>query len=191
MPGIGGESATARLRDEHVLILKIADVLERLVERSEVEGETDFDAFEDCVTFVRLFADCCHHGKEEDLLFPELEARGMPRHMGPIAVMLEEHRIGRGYANRMKEALEPARSGSGEALGRLLSGARDYVALIRNHIMKEDHVLFEMADQMVNGPACLALCGNYDSVCAARFEGHSKEELRELAAELERRVLSE
>ena len=72
------ESATARLRDEHVLILRVADVLERLVERSEVEGETDFEAFDDSVKFVRLFADCCHHGKEEDLLFPQLEAAGMP-----------------------------------------------------------------------------------------------------------------
>ena len=103
--------------------------------------------------------------------------------------MLEEHRIGRGYANRMQEALEPARGGSEEALSRLLSGARDYVALIRNHIMKEDHVLFEMADQMVRGPACMSLCGDYDSVCAAAFEGHSKAELEAMAADLQGRVL--
>jgi hemerythrin-like domain-containing protein len=188
MPGSVSESASARLRDEHVLILRVADVLERLVERSEAGGETDFDAFADCVIFVRLFADCCHHGKEEDLLFPALEARGMPRHTGPIAVMLEEHRIGRGYANRMKEALEPARAGGEEALSRLLSGARDYVQLIRNHILKEDHVLFEIADQMVRGPACLSLCGEYDVVCARRFEGHTKEELEAMAADLEGRV---
>ena len=184
----GNESATARLRDEHVLILRVADILERLVERSEAAQETDFSAFEDCVTFVRLFADGCHHGKEEDLLFPALEARGMPRHGGPIAVMLEDHRRGREYAGRMQDALEPARAGSGEALRQLLDGARDYIALIRNHILKEDHVLFQMADQMVSGPACQALCGNYDDVCARRFEGHSKEQLEELAGDLERRV---
>ena len=72
----GDESATQRLREEHVWILRVADVLERLVEASEAGAAMDFEAVEDCVTFVRLFADACHHGKEEDLLFPALEERG-------------------------------------------------------------------------------------------------------------------
>lgn len=182
------ESATARLREEHLLILRVAEVIDRLVERSEGGGETDFAAFEDCVTFVRLFADACHHGKEEDLLFPELEAHGLPRHAGPIAVMLEEHRMGREYAGRMREALEPARAGNDEALRRLLDGARDYVRLIRGHILKEDHVLFEMADEMVQGPACQLLCVGYDAVCARHFEGHTREQLEAMVADLERRV---
>lgn len=152
MPATGDESATERLRDEHVWILRVPDVLERLVERSEAVGSTDFEAVEDCVTFVRLFADACHHGKEEDLLFPALEERGMPRHAGPIAVMLEEHRRGREHARRMREALGPARAGDEGAQRRLRDAARDWVELIRGHILKEDHGLFELADEMVPEP---------------------------------------
>lgn len=186
----GEETATARLREEHRLILDVARVLERLVERSEADGETDFDAFADCVKFVRLFADACHHGKEEDLLFPALEARGLPRDAGPIAVMLEEHRMGRECARRMDGALGSARAGDATALRQLRSAALDYVTLIRGHILKEDDVLFEMADRLVEGPACRSLCGDYDTVCARRFEGCTKQRLERLAGQLMRRVLA-
>jgi hemerythrin-like domain-containing protein len=184
----GEESATARLREEHVWILRVADVLERLVEASEAGGAMDFEAVEDCVTFVRLFADACHHGKEEDLLFPALEERGMPRDAGPIAVMLDEHRQGREHARRMRETLGPAKAGDEESLRRLRGAAREWVELIRRHILKEDHGLFEMADGMVRGPECRALCRRYDEVCARHFEGRSRARLEQLAADLERRV---
>ena len=176
----GGESATSRLREEHQLILKVADAMQALVDDA-VEESWDFDAFGDCITFIRLFADACHHGKEEDLLFPALEEAGMSRQQGPIAVMLEEHRMGRQYVRFMSEALEPARSGDTEARARLANAARGYVDLIRAHIMKEDNVLFNMADHVVRGSSCDSLCVAYGAVCARRFEGHSKDELAALA----------
>ena len=181
------ESATSRLREEHQLILQVADATQVLVAEADA-GNWDFDGFDQCVTFIRLFADACHHGKEEDLLFPELEKAGMSREQGPIAVMLEEHRIGRRYVQFMAEALEPARAGDEEARARLLNAARGYVDLIRGHIMKEDNVLFDMADHVVRGSSCQSLCVAYGAVCARRFEGHSKEELASLAATISQRA---
>jgi hemerythrin-like domain-containing protein len=35
--------------------------------------------------FLSVFADTCHHGKEEDFLFPGLEAAGIPNEGGPSA----------------------------------------------------------------------------------------------------------
>jgi hemerythrin-like domain-containing protein len=182
------ESATSRLRAEHQLILQVADALETLVARSE-SGDSDFDALADCISFIRLFADACHHGKEEDLLFPALEARGMPHDQGPIAVMLFEHQQGRAFAKAMAAALDEARAGDEEALTKLRSAATGYVHLIRGHINKEDHVLFEMADQAVQGPACQRLCDEYGLVCQRVFEGRTKEQLEELAASLKERAV--
>ena len=82
------DTPTAVLRDEHRLILQVIDVLESLLNSGAADGEYDFDALDRCTSFFRLFADACHHGKEEDLLFPELEAKGIPREGGPIGVML-------------------------------------------------------------------------------------------------------
>ena len=174
------KTSTAGLREEHQWILKVAGVLDEILAR-EVEQGLDFDAVEDCVTFIRLFADACHHGQEEDLLFPELEARGMPRNAGPLAVMLHEHQVGREYARAMVKALPGARSGNADARAILVNAANGYVKLIRGHIHKEDHVLFNFADQAVTGSACEKLCDAYGVVCMRRFEGKSKEELQAMA----------
>lgn len=173
-------SATAGLREEHQWILKVAGVLEEILGRESEQG-LDFDAIEDCVSFIRLFADACHHGQEEDLLFPELEARGMPRNAGPLAVMLAEHEMGRSYARQMVKSLPGARGGDPGDRAILVNAAGGYVKLIRAHILKEDNVLFNMADQAVTGRDCDRLCEAYGVVCMRRFEGMSKEELERLA----------
>lgn len=182
------ETATSRLREEHEHILEVADALAALV-KAAGDGRWDFDAFADCVTFIRLFADACHHGKEEDLLFPELEQLGMPRQQGPIAVMLHEHQQGRAFARHMADALDGARAGDAQARATLRNAAAGYVNLIRNHIHKEDNVLFQMADQAVRGATCTSLCAAYGAVCARRFEGHSKEQLQELGRRIRERAL--
>lgn len=179
--------ATKVLRDEHVLILEVAGVLERILEAEATAGALDVVALEECVRFLRLFADACHHGKEEDLLFPELESVGMPRSSGPIAVMLDEHRRGRAMVSAMARTLEAAGQGNGEARERFMDAAYAYLNLIRGHILKEDNVLFNMADQMVEGSACQRLCQAYEGVCARRFEGCTKAELEDLASSLRKR----
>jgi hemerythrin-like domain-containing protein len=177
------ETATSRLREEHQLILRVADAMETLVAEADA-GRWNIEAFADCVTFIRLFTDACHHGKEEDLLFPELVNAGMPRDQGPIAVMLYEHGPGRTFAQHMAGALEAARAGDVQARATLRDAASGYVTLIRGHILKEDRVLFDMADQMVTGAACRSLCRDYGAVCARHFEGQTKEQLRELGGRI-------
>ncbi len=167
------DTPTRILRNQHRSILKIAGILESLLDAAPV----DYDDVADCVRFIRLYADALHHGKEEDLLFPELVARGMPKEDGPIGVMLHEHALGRGFAQEMAGALPDARGGDATAAQRLADAGRSYVHLIREHILKEDEVLFEMADEMIDAPACRRLCDAYDHVCARTFDGRTVAEL--------------
>jgi hemerythrin-like domain-containing protein len=178
------DTPTRILRDQHRNILKVADVLEEVLSREPEPGVFDFDALADCVSFIRLYADALHHGKEEALLFPELEERGLPRDSGPIAVMLHEHQRGRAYARAMADALPGVREANGEATRALVSAARGYVDLIRAHIMKEDNILFNMADQLIDEPACRTLCAAYDEVCRRHFEGHTVAGLEGILARL-------
>ncbi len=181
----GPSTATGMLRDEHQLILKVVDVLDEALQSSS-GGETslDFDVIDGCISFFRLFADACHHGKEEDLLFPELIEQGMPGDEGPIAVMLEEHRLGRHFVRGMAQAAPAARTGEEQAEASLRANADDYMELIRAHIGKEDGILFEIADNLVVGEVCRTLCADYDRVCQGRFEGRTLEDLEQLASNL-------
>lgn len=180
------DTPTGILRDQHRKILKVADILEQVLFAAQ-SSPADMDALADCITFIRLFADALHHGKEEDLLFPALVAQGMPREGGPIAVMLHEHSLGRGFARTMAAELPAARGGDAVAQRRLADAGRNYIALIRDHIMKENEILFEMADQMIGEPACRRLCAAYDGVCQHRFDGRTVSELEAILVRLSER----
>lgn len=58
------------------------------------EKRVPVEPLEQLLNFFRVFADLCHHGKEEQYLFPALEAAGIPRESGPAGVMLAEHAEG-------------------------------------------------------------------------------------------------
>jgi hemerythrin-like domain-containing protein len=143
-------SPTATLREEHVIILKALDVLETAVER-RAAAEPAADPWAALIDWLRGFADARHHAKEERLLFPALEAAGVPRAGGPVEVMLEEHELGRALLRDMREAAPAGRA----AL------AREYVRLLRAHIAKENEVLFELADAVLDAAAVDALVRAY------------------------------
>ena len=100
------QQPTELLKCEHETILRVIGVLNRLVARCQQGQSFDEIPLRKCVEFFRLFADACHHAKEEDLLFPLLEAKGIPREGGPIGVMLHEHQLARQHTRAMADALD-------------------------------------------------------------------------------------
>ena len=142
-------TATGVLRHEHDAILKMLDVTDEVNRRIERGMSVAPKTFAELVEFFRLFADRCHHGKEEDLLFPAMEAKGIPRHGGPIGVMLIEHDQGRAHVREMAAAAEDAAAGKQGASGRWLPAAQAFSSLLRAHISKENLVLFVMAERLL------------------------------------------
>lgn len=140
-------SPTEILRAEHRVIEQVLDCLERMAQDCAFQGRLDGDSARKALEFLREFADRCHHGKEEDHLFPAMEARGFPRAGGPTGVMLSEHEQGRALIRGMAGSLEDASAGKSDAVRRFVEHAQGYVELLRQHIEKEDHCLFTMADQ--------------------------------------------
>ncbi|MBI3893115.1 MAG: hemerythrin domain-containing protein [Candidatus Wallbacteria bacterium] len=132
------------LMDEHRLIEKVLDGLGAYANR--VTGSEAASAgLADFVEFIKLFADGLHHHKEEDILFAHMTAVGFPREGGPIAVMLAEHTQLRALVAQMAEALaQPAPWNLG-GRQRVAALAREYAAILRLHIQKEDNILYPMA----------------------------------------------
>ena len=179
------QQPTAVLKSEHVTILRVIAVLDCLVNRAERGDGFEQAALRKCVDFFRLFADACHHAKEEELLFPLLEARGIPREGGPIGVMLYEHRLARQYTQEMSDALDALENGAEHAEDRFQAAAREYIELLRNHIFKEDNVLFNMGDRVMSGEDQTTLCRQFCEVGCRAFGGKQREELAQIADELE------
>ena len=138
---------TEILSGEHRIIEQVLDCLEKIAQSCATEGRLDKTSAEQALDFFRNFADRCHHGKEETHLFPAMEAKGFPRQGGPTGVMLHEHEQGRTHIRGMAEAIERAAAGESGAVTQFVTNAQGYVGLLREHIEKEDHCLFTMANQ--------------------------------------------
>lgn len=137
--------ATDNLIDDHTIIQEVMDIMERITKKND----PDVEHLEFVVSFIREFADGCHHAKEEGLLFPKLVDKGIPKDHGPIGMMLMEHEQGRKFVNGMAENIVLYKSGKKEALKTVYQNMNGYIDLLRNHISKENNILFKMADQVL------------------------------------------
>ena len=102
---------TEVLANEHRVIELVLDCLDAMARRCEAVGRLDDEAARQAIDFFRSFADRCHHAKEENQLFPLMEARGFDRNAGPTAVMRHEHVQGRAYVAEMEQAVAGAARG--------------------------------------------------------------------------------
>jgi hemerythrin-like domain-containing protein len=132
------------LKNEHDAILSAIQILERMIADMEKTPSVDTKDMHDFIGFLKEFADKCHHGKEEGLLFPALIQAGLPEKGGPIGVMLADHAQGRQFIREMEESLTPEVDRV-----KLAQAAGGYAALLRNHIQKENMLLFPMTEKML------------------------------------------
>ena len=149
------------LKHEHEAIMFSLKLLKGMLDQfSGRKAEVRGDLLK-YIGFLKEFVDKCHHGKEEGILFPAMIKAGMSEKGGPIAVMLAEHSQGRGLVKMMETAIPSERNASG-----LTKPAEDYSILLRNHIEKENNVLFMMAEKIIQPNAL-------DQIYAA-FEEHEE-----------------
>ena len=142
----GFERATEMLTDEHRVIERMLDIMEKLARASV---DQTLDSWKKVLDFARHFADQCHHLKEEKILFPAMEEHGIPNEGGPIGMMLMEHEEGRSHVRSMFAAVALIEAKDQAARESLLVNARAYIRLLREHIQKEDQILFRIADDVI------------------------------------------
>jgi len=150
--------ASDDLLNEHEAILGGLVILERMVARAlsgELSDATDLVAM---TAFLKVFADTCHHGKEESILFPAMERFGIARDRGPIGQMLLEHEEGRKFMRTMADAAAKKPFDAQE----YAMNANGYIALLRAHIQKENTILFPMGDRAIPEPEQLKILEAFD-----------------------------
>jgi len=134
---------------EHKAIKVMLSIMSKIADNIRNDKTVDTNDIESIVDFLRTFADKCHHGKEENALFPALVEAGIPKEGGPIGVMLHEHTVGREYIKEIATTTEQFKSGSSETLQLIADNLLSYVNLLHNHIKKEENILFPMAEKVL------------------------------------------
>lgn len=128
---------------EHRLIERMIEVMKRQLQRWEGEGKADPSFIETAVDFIRTYADRCHHGKEEDILFRDLSEKPISNdHKRIMDELVVDHRWGRKTTGRLVEANESYWKGDAEAFSTILDCVKSLVEFYPKHIEKEDRHFF-------------------------------------------------
>jgi hemerythrin-like domain-containing protein len=154
--------ATQSLIDDHRVILKVVGAMRAYAGVVERGGGIDPAFVRGVATFLRVFADQCHHAKEEGILFPKLTELGVPVAGGPIGVMCAEHEIGRAEVTKLFQLADACDAGALPQPAALADALRNLAGFYEQHIWKEDNVLFPMADRLLTDKADEDLCRQYE-----------------------------
>ena len=148
--------ATSILSEEHKNLSKVIEAISAECDRVESSNQLNKEFFEKTVFFIVNYADKSHHAKEEEILFPELKKDDVQMHCDPVPQMLYEHDEGRLFVKELSRGVEEG------DISVVLKNARAYVDLIRDHIYKEDNILYPMADEALNDDAQKFMLAQFD-----------------------------
>lgn len=128
---------------EHRLIERMVSLLKEELRTIGETNEAHLDLIDNAVDFFRTYADRCHHGKEEDILFRDLAKKKLsPEHKRIMDELIHEHVFGRETVGKLFSAKERYGTGERDALDSIVDLLKTLVDFYPAHIEKEDQHFF-------------------------------------------------
>ena len=135
--------ARGPLMIEHRLIERMLAVIRDALAQIQMTSQADPTLIDTVVDFVRTYADRTHHGKEEDILFRDLDHKALSADDRRVMdELVSEHAFGRATTKALVDANERYRRGDGRALPDIVRQLQTLVEFYPRHIAKEDDVFF-------------------------------------------------
>lgn len=128
-----------QLMEEHQWILRLLALIPGLIEQCDLSVQADQQRMRDTVDFIRSYADKYHHAKEEDILFKYFDEG-----LDIIQVMFEDHKTARAHVAAIHEAIDARDTAS------LASHLSAYGELLKDHIKREDDILYPWLDKQLS-----------------------------------------
>ncbi len=135
--------ARGPLMIEHRLIESMLTLMKGALEVINSGGKVDPLFIDTAVDFIRVYADRTHHGKEEEILFRELDKKDLSVDDRKVMnELIEEHVIGRNTTKALVDANTKYRNGDASALSDITAQLNTLIDFYPKHIEKEDKVFF-------------------------------------------------
>jgi len=139
------------LMAEHRIIEQMAALIKIEINKIEKEKSVDPHFINATVGFLRTYADRCHHGKEEDILFEALKKKKISKqHFETLQQLLEEHTIARETVKALINAKDSYVNGNKSALSDIKDNLSKLAELYPTHIELEDKHFFIEVMQYFN-----------------------------------------
>ena len=131
------------LMKEHRLIERMIPPMRKELLKMEKTAAVDSKFIEIIVDFIRIYADRCHHGKEEGILFRELSNKPISNeHATMMKGLIEEHVYARKTTSNLEKANLRYANGDVEAREDVGKFLNDLAEFYTKHIEKEDKRFF-------------------------------------------------
>jgi hemerythrin-like domain-containing protein len=128
---------------EHRLIERFVAIIRQKLDDTEKTWRVDTNFIDTAVDFFRMYADRTHHGKEEDILFRDLNKKELAQeHKRTMDELIKEHKHARATVSSLVAANERYRNGEKKALEDIMVQLRELISLYPAHIEKEDKYFF-------------------------------------------------
>ncbi len=179
------KSAIEILINEHAAILISLNILDEICNRIMAGIDAPVEDIIWLINFQKVFADRNHHGKEEGIFYPALEKAGISIERSPIAVMLTDHDMGRGFVNQMLEDLNKTPLNKSE----FIKLAHGYIATLKWHIEKENNILYPMGDKFLSETKQKELSESFENFDINVMGRENLAELRDKLNEFKKKYL--
>jgi hemerythrin-like domain-containing protein len=128
---------------EHRLIERMIAVIKKELVQIEKDKRVNPSFIDTAVDFIRTYADRCHHGKEEDILFRDLKKKSLSDdHLRILKELIEEHQWARKTTARIIEGKECYLKGEKGSLDEIVDHLSALIEFYPKHIQKEDKHFF-------------------------------------------------
>jgi hemerythrin-like domain-containing protein len=168
--------STKFLMQEHKLILRALDVLDTMAASAQENGRLDENDIGCVLDFLRWFGDAHHQAKEETILFPALRLASATQNR-PVEHMILEHEQERALIEHIEAAVRVSR------IPDFVSCTNKLCSTLRNHIYKEDQILFEVAAEALGDDSddeVVARLNRFETVLDKQILRTKLEQLRAL-----------
>lgn len=172
---------------EHRLIERMVSLIRHEHGRLAQINQANSSFIEHAIDFMQAYADRCHHGKEEDILFRKLTEKNVSaEHIAIMEGLVRDHAIARKTTKSLAEANARYVSGNTDALTDIARLLGELASMYPEHIAKEDKKFFPIAMGYLSDDEKRAMLDDF----AAFDRGMIHEAYAKLVEKLERESAS-
>jgi hemerythrin-like domain-containing protein len=128
---------------EHRLIERMIKLIDLEINNIAKTSNANIPFIDTAIDFIKTYADRCHHGKEEDILFRELKNKDIsPMHKKILEELTQEHIYARENTKTLIDVKNKYSSGNKDMVSTISTQLNKLVEFYPEHIAKEDKSFF-------------------------------------------------
>jgi len=169
---------------EHEMIERAMAVLQNCLENLDVSAKNPVQMIR-AMDFLLEFGDKIHNRKEETLLFPHMEMKGIPVKGGPLGVMLMEHKAERELLGSMIMQVKGLQYAPDTEKEDYKNKGLEYLKIRADHIWKENDVLFKMGAKITSDEENTELLEGFARIDTETYGTTAREKFQQMLKEVE------